>query len=246
MKHFKYLLLLPMLTLSACHSDWLEPVEPTQPIKPTPTQPTQQHTPSLYELAVQATNKKKGTLVITPLATTTHNKAIFGLKFDPYSTALIVDNVKKIMYITATFNVTNNSNADLQMPTYIPVSLKGTLATQNGSFFRKVLNRKGQAITAIPANMNVSPSYQVSGGQIRVDSKATPFVKGLATDKLQIVAPAGSSIDRISQEGWQTTRLPKGAQQRVNFAIQVPLKSSDVTDDDPFQFSLMFTVADLP
>lgn len=169
---------------------------------------------------------------------------VSGLKFDLLSNATVADNVKRILHVTTSFTVTNTTGQTINVPTYIPVDTDGAYATDGETPFRNVVTRKGAPISG--TNIRVEKGYRLSGGVVAEDPNATPLVSNLDTGALQIPLPAGATAPGISHQGWQTATLAPGASQVVNFAMQVPLQGADVGDNDPFRFTLVFTVADNP
>lgn len=252
-----HLTLLGLLALSACS----QPATPTAP--PSPAQPTGETAPAkatlgMYELRMnglgtpqaQASVERAGPGAQALGAQATE---ISGLSFTPYGTTTIADSVNRVLYISSTFTVENRSGTDLAVPTYVPVDTAGAYATDGQTPFRNVVSRKGVPIS--PAGLQLDQGRMTSGGQVVPDPYATPLVPDLDTGGLQLQLPADTTAPGISHRGWQSqTPLPAGAgvglpeeeKPRVTFAMRVALQGSDVGDNDPFRFSLVFAVTDNP
>ena len=238
-------LLLPALSLglllSACGQNPTTTLPPTQPNTSKPVKSL-----GMYEL--QVNNLRAGgqaTAQVVRSGLSAQASEISGISFGAVSTTTMADSANKVLHITATARVTNNSGADISVPTYIPVDTAGTGGTDGETPFRNVTNAKGTPIMP-PAGMQVEKAHQNSGAVIQVDPNATPLNDGLDTGALTLSLPAGTTVAGISHKAWQTTTLANGASQDVNFAISVPLQGSDLSDADPFRFSLIFAVADKP
>jgi predicted extracellular nuclease len=238
------LLLLGLLALSACGQPAAHtPTSGQTPVAQTPVQPLRSL--GLYELKVnglgtqnlQATMERAGGL-------STQASEVGGLSFVPYSAVNLVDSTKKVVHMTASFTVTNNSGTAVALPTYVPVDTDGSYATEGETPFLRVRTRTGQP--ASTAGLKPERSYQQSGAAIQEDPNATPLLSGLDTGALDLNLPAGTTAPGISHQGWQATRLEAGASQVVNFAVTVPIQGSEIGDSDPFSFSMLVAAADSP
>lgn len=229
-------LLAGAMALSACGQP--------APLSPPPSQTLKSL--GLYELNINGVgrNQVQAAVKAAGPGLTAQASEIGGLSFALLSNSTVADNVNRVLHITTSFTVTNNSGAPIALPTYIPVDTAGSYATDAETPFRNVVSRLGTPIS--PAGMTIERARQVSGGVVQEDPNATPLVAGLDTGALQLSLPAGTTAPGISHQGWQTTTLAAGASQIVNFAIKVPLQGADVGDNDPFRFSLVFAVADNP
>lgn len=238
-------LLLGLLALSACGQPASQTPTAQTPVAQTPAPARPLRSLGLYELKVsglgtqnlQANMERAGGL-------SAQASEVGGLSFAPYSTVNLVDSSKKVIHMTASFTVTNNSGAAVVLPTYVPVDTDGSLATQGETPFLKVRTRTGAAASS--TGLKPERSYQQSGTAIQEDPNATPLVGDLDTGALDLNLPAGTTAPGISHQGWQATRLEAGASQVVNFAVSVPIQGNDISDSDPFSFSMLVAAADSP
>lgn len=238
-------LLLGLLALSACGQPASQTPTAQTPVAQTPAPARPLRSLGLYELKVsglgtqnlQANMERAGGL-------SAQASEVGGLSFTPYSTVNLVDSSKKVIHMTASFTVTNNSGAAVVLPTYVPVDTDGSLATQGETPFLKVRTRTGAAASS--TGLKPERSYQQSGTAIQEDPNATPLVGDLDTGALDLNLPAGTTAPGISHQGWQATRLEAGASQVVNFAVSVPIQGNDISDSDPFSFSMLVAAADSP
>lgn len=240
--------LLGLLTLSACG-------QPSESNPPTITPPSQGlKSVGLFELNMNGVGSEQAKASIQAVrgGISAQASEIGGLNFTYYSSSTVVDNVNKMLYVSSTFTVENNSSTAIAVPTYIPVDTAGAYATDGETPFRNVVSRKGVSMS--PAGITLDTAHTSSNGQIIVDPNATPLVNNLDTGALQLILPTATTAPGISHQGWQSAALPAGAgvevgveeKPRVTFAMRVPLQGSDVGDNDPFRFSLIFAVADSP
>lgn len=229
----KSLLLAGLLALTACGT--------TTPVTITPA-PTvnKARTFGLYELRVN-----QGSAATVQSVTGQATEIPFDqLSFTRTSMTNMVDEVSRVVHMTATFTVTNNTGAAITLPTFIPVDTDGTYATDGTGPFRNVRTRTGAPVSS--RGMAVEIAHTNSGGAIAPDPAATPFLTNIDSGTLGLTLPAGTTAPNIGHRGWQTAQLPAGSSQTVTFAARVPLQGTEISDVDPFTFSLVFAVADNP
>ena len=229
----KSLLLAGLLALTACGT--------TTPVTITPA-PTvnKARTFGLYELRVN-----QGSAATVQSVTGQATEIPFDqLSFTRTSMTNMVDEVSRVVHMTATFTVTNNTGATITLPTFIPVDTDGTYATDGTGPFRNVRTRTGTPVSS--RGMAVEIAHTNSGGAIAPDPAATPFLTNIDSGTLGLTLPAGTTAPNIGHRGWQTAQLPAGSSQTVTFAARVPLQGTEISDVDPFTFSLVFAVADNP
>ncbi|GGB50662.1 ExeM/NucH family extracellular endonuclease [Deinococcus soli (ex Cha et al. 2016)] len=229
----KSLLLAGLLALTACGT--------TTPVTITPA-PTvnKARTFGLYELRVN-----QGSAATVQSVTGQATEIPFDqLSFTRTSMTNMVDEVRRVVHMTATFTVTNNTGATITLPTFIPVDTDGTYATDGTGPFRNVRTRTGAPVSS--RGMAVEIAHTNSGGAIAPDPAATPFLTNIDSGTLGLTLPAGTTAPNIGHRGWQTAQLPAGSSQTVTFAARVPLQGTEISDVDPFTFSLVFAVADNP
>ncbi|MDR6216892.1 ExeM/NucH family extracellular endonuclease [Deinococcus soli (ex Cha et al. 2016)] len=229
----KSLLLAGLLALTACGT--------TTPVTITPA-PTvnKARTFGLYELRVN-----QGSAATVQSVTGQAAEIPFDqLSFTRTSMTNMVDEVSRVVHMTATFTVTNNTGATITLPTFIPVDTDGTYATDGTGPFRNVRTRTGTPVSS--RGMAVEIAHTNSGGAIAPDPAATPFLTNIDSGTLGLTLPAGTTAPNIGHRGWQTAQLPAGSSQTVTFAARVPLQGTEISDVDPFTFSLVFAVADNP
>lgn len=231
------------LALGSCAQQTSVPATAPEATTPTTSKPISSL--GVYELNINGVGENQMQASVTRAGGLSAQAAeIQGLKFDLLSNSTVADNVQGILHIVTSFTVTNNSGQNIAVPTYIPLDTDGSYATDGETPFRNVVSRKGVPMAG--TNIRVEKGYRLSGGAVNEDPNATPLVSNLDTGALQLSLPAGTTAPGISHQGWQTATLAPGASQVVNFAMRVPLQGKDVGDNDPFRFSLVFTVADNP
>ncbi|MFD2608379.1 ExeM/NucH family extracellular endonuclease [Deinococcus taklimakanensis] len=231
------------LALGSCAQQTSVPATAPEATTPTTSKPISSL--GVYELNINGVGENQMQASVTRAGGLSAQAAeIQGLKFDLLSNSTVADNVQGILHIVTSFTVTNNSGQNIAVPTYIPLDTDGSYATDGETPFRNVVSRKGVPMSG--TNIRVEKGYRLSGGAVNEDPNATPLVSNLDTGALQLSLPAGTTAPGISHQGWQTATLAPGASQVVNFAMRVPLQGKDVGDNDPFRFSLVFTVADNP
>ncbi len=239
------LLLAGALALGSCGQQKTPATTTSTPApKPAPVATNPAKSLGLFELNINGVGSQQVQASVSRPGLSAQAAEVQGLNFALLSNSTVTDNVNKVLHLTTSFTVTNNSGAPISVPTYIPVDTDGTYATDGETAFRNVVSRKGVPMSG--ANMTIEQANRLSGGAVGVDPSATPLVSNLDTGALQINLPAGTTAPGISHTGWQTTTLAPGASQVVNFAVRVPLQGADVGDNDPFRFTLVFTVADNP
>lgn len=202
----------------------------------------------LYQLAVTGATLETLSASVTPLSPSVRAQGleVSGLSFTPLSFGTYTDEGTHIRYLRASFKVVNNSGQDLNMPTYIPVDTTGQNATAGTTPFSQLKYFDGSDASARAGDIQLDTAHQLnaSTGANEVDPAATPLVTGLDTHNLVITPPAGTTVASIFQQGWQGAALPSGGSQLVTFAVKVPMAATAA--QDPFSFSLVFTVADNP
>lgn len=232
-----------LAALSSCGFGNLNSSAPSQPVNP-PSQTNKPSQPSntaaqLYELTMNGVGDKLNSSSIRSLAS-----EVTGLSYALESHGTLADFKTGILHLTANYKVTNNSGAAIALPTFIPVSTAGAYATDAGTPYRNVVNRKGQPMSG--KKIELERSHYLNGNLVTENPEATQLIERLDTAALQLQLPANTSTTGISRKGWQGTRLEAGASQIINFAMRVKLEGRDVGDNDPFRFSLVFAVADSP
>ncbi|MBZ9751352.1 ExeM/NucH family extracellular endonuclease [Deinococcus sp. HMF7604] len=246
MKTANALLLAGLLALSACSAPTAV-TPPTAPAPVTTTKPNPARSFGLYELRVnglsgqgQASVHRAGSALDTQAAEIPFEQ----LSFTRTNMVNLVDEVNKVVHMTATFSVTNNTGSAITLPTFIPVDTDGSYATDGSSAFRMVKTRTGAPVSA--AGMAVEVAHTNSGGTIAPDPTATPFLTNLDSAGVTLNLPTDTTAPNISHRGWQSASLAAGASQLVTFAARVPLQGTQISDADPFSFNLVFAVADNP
>ncbi len=234
------LLLAGLLALTACGS-----APQTTPISAAPTKAPRSL--GLYELQVSALTGQNAQASVqrygaAPLGAQADITSL--LSFQRVSLSNVVDNENKVVHMTATFRVKNNTGGPLTLPTFIPVDTDGTNGTDGTTPFSNVRTRTGAPTTA--TGMQVEVARQLAGGQIQTDPGATPLVGDLDTGGIALTLPSGTTAPGIAHQGWQTAALAAGETQLVTFAARVPLRGTDISNDDPFSFNLVFAAADAP
>ncbi|WP_291423309.1 ExeM/NucH family extracellular endonuclease [Deinococcus sp.] len=239
------LLLAGALALASCGQQKpLATTTSTPASKPAPVVTNPAKSLGLFELNINGVGSQQLQASVSRPGLSAQAAEVQGLNFALLSNSTVTDNVNKVLHLTTSFTVTNTSGAPISLPTYIPVDTSGAYATDDETPFRNVVSRKGVPMSGV--NMTPEQSNRLSGGAVGLDPSATPLVGNLDTGALQISLPSGTTAPGISHTGWQTTTLAPGASQVVNFAVRVPLQGVDVGDNDPFRFTLVFTVADNP
>ncbi|WP_235692397.1 ExeM/NucH family extracellular endonuclease [Deinococcus aquaedulcis] len=245
MKSVNALMLVGLLALSACSAPTTV-TPPAAPVATTPAKPNPAKTFGLYELRVNGLSTQGDASVNrVGLSAQAAEVPFDQLSFARVSMSNLVDNVNRVVHMTASFQVTNNTGGTITLPTFIPVDTDGSYATDGQTPFRNVKTRTGAPVSA--GGMAVEQGHTNSGGPIVADPAATPFLTNIDSGGVTISVPAGSTAPNVGHRGWQSAAaLAPGASQIVTFGARVPLQGTDIGDNDPFSFSLVFSVADNP
>ena len=246
----KTLLLLGLLSLSSCGmlSDTPPSAAPAPAAGPSPvTVPKGARTLQsfgLYELAFSGNATEK--LAASVSALKPQGLEIVGLSFEPVSLGTYTDEPARVRYMRASFRVTNNSGQNLNVPTYVPVDTDGANATPGNTPFSRVRHFDGSDASDKAGRIELDTARRFSGttGSNEIDPEATPLVKNLDTRSLVTVAPAGTTVTRVFDQGWRGRALPAGGSQIVTFAVKVPMAAR--AQEDPYSFNLVFAVTDNP
>ncbi|PTA67895.1 nuclease [Deinococcus arcticus] len=238
-------MLVGLLALSACSAPTTV-TPPAPPVATTPAKPNPAKTFGLYELRVNGLSaQSQASVARVGLGAQAAEVPFDQLSFTRISMSNLVDPVNRVVHMTAGFQVTNNTGGTITLPTFIPVDTDGSYATDGQTPFRNVKTRTGAPVSA--GGMAVEQGYSNSGGQIQPDPNATPFLTNIDSGTVTLGLPAGTTAPNVGHRGWQSAAaLAPGASQIVTFAARVPLQGNDISDADPFSFSLVFSVADNP
>ena len=244
MKTPRTLLLLGLLTLAACNSTSNPGVPDTQPPVTSPVRTLQSF--GLYELNVTGVGTSTPHAVVKAAGLRAQSTEINGLQFTPLSFGTYTDERTRTRYMRASFTVVNGTTQNLTVPTYVPVDTDGQDATVGATPFKQVQFFDGSDASSRAEALQIDTARHVNTrtGAHEIDPDATPLVPNLDTRSLTVSAPAGTTVTRVFQEGWQGQALPAGASQVVTFATRLPMAAN--ASQDPFSFNLVFAVTDNP
>lgn len=236
-------LLTAALALTACGSG-TTPGPVAQPGPSTPTSPAR--SAALFELKMNGVGRSAQGLssTVTRPGLSAQDTELSGLTFTAKTMSSVADIQAGVLHLVATYTVTNTTGTSLAVPTFVPVDTSGSFATDGETPFRNVVTRQGTPIS--PDRISLERARTLSNGAVVEDPSSSAFVSNLDTGGLGLTLPAGTTAPGISHQGWQTASLPAGGSVDVNFAMSVKLQGSDVGDNDPFRFSLVFAVAEGP
>lgn len=147
-----------------------------------------------------------------------------------------VDQSNNTLRMWATFKVTNNSDRDLSAPTFIPVDTDGAQGTIGATAFRDVKYFDGSDASDKAAALRFTTSNDPN------TAVSTPLISNLDSGSVQVSAPAGSTLSGLSRSGWQMKAIPAGGTGEITLAASIPTTTNQT--QNPFSFSLVFTVAD--
>ncbi|GGL05091.1 ExeM/NucH family extracellular endonuclease [Deinococcus radiotolerans] len=245
-KRLSATLLTALLALTACGA----PSANTPVATPKPVKPIQSAGVFTLNMNGVGRNAQAMTSSVTRAGLSAQAGEVNGLTFKSKSASSVADMQNGVLHLVATFTVTNNTTTAINVPTFVPVDTSGAYATDGETPFLNVVTRTGQPIS--PAGIRLERAhYQTTdpttqASVITENPTSTPFLSNLDTGALGLTLPASTEAPGISHQGWQTAPLAAGGTVDVDFAVSIKLKGSDVGDDDPFRFSLVFAVADNP
>jgi uncharacterized protein len=160
-------------------------------------------------------------------------------------------------YLSATFNVTNNSGADFNNLTLYAYNQAGL--SLGGTAIRNLVNFGGGAITAEAAAQSLLPTHaitQSSPGVLQVDTNRADFqafksseVSGLQTQALALgVMQAGDSVLEygfVARNATGGRVIPNGGTGTITLSYRVP-ESSFTNSSNPYRFVGDFLLANEP
>lgn len=237
----RVLVLLGLLALAACGPG------PVTPPHPPVTAPVTEPRPlGLYELSLTDLNGPSPTGVIVRAGLRGQAAEVQGLQFTPVSFGTYTDETARVRYLRASFRVTNGSGQALTRPVFVPVDTDGQDATTGTTPFKGVQYFDGSDASGHAARLTLDTPHRLNSltGTPEVDPDATPLVRGLDTRGLVVTAPAGTTVTRVFEEGWQGRSVAAGGEQIVTFATRIPMAAA--ASQDPFRFRLVFAVIDDP
>ncbi|MFC4639493.1 ExeM/NucH family extracellular endonuclease [Deinococcus hohokamensis] len=240
------LILCGLIALSGCGQPATTPGSAVPPVAGAPTRAPLASL-GVYELSMNEGRGSSALAAVRPAGgLSAQATEVGGLSFRMVSMSNVRDTASGVIHMTAAFEVTNNSGADLSAPAFIPLDTEGAGATTSTTPFVNIRYADGRDASAVADQMSVEVSHTTSGGAVVPDPNATPLISGLNTGDIQVPLSEGRMQAGISHSGWQTPAIPNGGKQVVTFAARVPMAGTDPSRDDAYSFKLVFTVADNP
>ncbi|MHA0036361.1 hypothetical protein ACXXDK_16420 (plasmid) [Deinococcus sp. PESE-38] len=159
-----------------------------------------------------------------------------GLSFKSNNYGYYVDSSNNTLRMWATFDVTNTSDQPLAAPTFIPVDTEGAGGTIGTTAFKNVRYFDGSDASSR------APLLAFDSSNDPKTAVKTQLLRDLDSGSVQVNLPAGLQLAGTSHTGWKMGALPAGATGQVTLAASIPAASN--SQDNPFSFDLVFTVAD--
>ncbi|GGR27608.1 virginiamycin B lyase family protein [Deinococcus ruber] len=240
--------------LAACGSATTSVTSDRTPVTSQPT-PAQATTGQLYEVKFQNIGTSTATSSVSPIPVGVTPQSLQDiddskLVFRPLTVDTFV--VAGTRYIRAIYNVINNTGADIQHLTFVPIdtdvdpgaTTPPTVDPTVGSTYFKSLKRFDGSDTSSRAT-DLTPvtgrTYSAASQRDVTDPEATPYT-ALNTSTLHPGAPTGLIVAGRATSGWRNgTTLPDGASTAITFAVAVANSNAQT---DPFTFSLMVAEGD--
>ncbi|GEM46321.1 leishmanolysin-related zinc metalloendopeptidase [Deinococcus cellulosilyticus] len=232
----------------------------TRPPSPTPTKPTTA-LPQLLEIQVEGIGTAKmsssarilapqNTLArqaLVPVQGRLQFKALGASSFDIEATGK--------RYISAVYQVTNNTGHDLNNLSFVGVNLDDTdgdssnnamQPTAGNTAFAKLKFFNGSDASSKADLLSPGPlySYDIPSNQAVLNPAGPTFNPAVDTSKLIPETPTGLSMN-VLNFGWTLEgNFPAGTSRNVTFSMSFDL--AEDPHDDPYSFSLMAAFAEEP
>ncbi len=234
-------LLAPMLAFMAC----------TQAPAPAPTKPTPSSSTVLgtVELSVDPANTRGKAKVSTRAALPDNAASFTSSSFSDFTFTSTGSR-----YLSATFNVTNNSGADFDNLTLYAYNQAGS--SLGGTAIKNLVNFGGGAITADAAAQSLLPTHaitQTSPGVLQVDASRADFQAFKPSEVATLQSQAlglgvTQAADTILEYGFVARNatggrsIPNGGTGTITVSYRVP-ESSFTNSGNPYRFVANFVLA---
>ena len=228
------LLLAGLLALSACGSQQPTGTGAAVPAPGPVTSGTSRSSLGVYQLSLSGAGSAIKQASVQRLGA--QATEVGGLSFKSNNYGYYVDSSNNTLRMWATFDVTNTSDQPLAAPTFIPVDTEGAGGTIGTTAFKNVRYFDGSDASSR------APLLAFDSSNDPKTAVKTQLLRDLDSGSVQVNLPAGLQLAGTSHTGWKMGALPAGATGQVTLAASIPAASN--SQDNPFSFDLVFTVAD--